>query len=106
MRAHLILPVIGMLVATSSVPALAGDHDHHRNRQHLRERMTNARCANNHDEGMRAVTNNSGPGEPAQGWRYFSDPAACRALVISPQGDYYFSRGDGLRWVAKAQPET
>ena len=39
----------------------------------------------------------------AHGWRYFSDPATDRSVVISPQGDYYLNRGSGLRWVAGTQ---
>jgi len=43
-------------------------------------------------------------GERGHGWRYFSDPEARRAVVISPEGDYYLSRrGKGLRWVAAEQ---
>ena len=49
---------------------------------------------------MQPVAHNAGPGERAHGWRYFSDPATYRAVVISPDGDYYLSRGKGLRWVA------
>ena len=55
---------------------------------------------------MQAVPNNAGPQERAHGWRYFSDPQARRAVVISPQGDYYLSRGKGLRWVAAAQTQV
>ncbi len=50
---------------------------------------------------MREVVGAS-EGEPAYGWRYFADAAGHRAVVISPQGDYYFSRGKGPRWVAAA----
>ncbi|MFA6616050.1 MAG: hypothetical protein WCS60_08190 [Hydrogenophaga sp.] len=56
------------------------------------------------DDGMRAVPTAAGPGEPGDGWLYFSDPAAHRAVVISPQGEYFLSRGHGLRLVATAQP--
>jgi len=38
--------------------------------------------------------------EPGYGWQYFTDPATHHAVAISPQGDYYFSRGKGLHWVA------
>ena len=51
---------------------------------------------------MHAVPNDSSPGERAYGWQYFSDPVAYRAVVISPQGDYYYSHGKGLRWIAAA----
>ena len=47
-----------------------------------------------------------GPGEPGYGWRYFSDPAAGRAVVISPQGEYFVSRGKGLTLVAVTQPRS
>lgn len=46
------------------------------------------------------VDNAAAAGERAYGWRYFSDPTAQRAVVISPEGDYYYSQGKGLRWVA------
>ncbi|MFO1286681.1 MAG: hypothetical protein U1F49_09155 [Rubrivivax sp.] len=53
---------------------------------------------------MQVVPTSTRAGEPGHGWRYFSDPAARRAVVISPQGEYYFSRGKGLRLVAVTQP--
>ena len=49
------------------------------------------------------VPHSAAPEAPGYGWRYFSDPATRRAVVISPQGDYYYSRGKGLRWVAAEQ---
>ena len=52
---------------------------------------------------MHVVPHATAANAPGHGWRYFSDPAARRAVVISPQGDYYFSRGKGLRWVAAEQ---
>lgn len=57
------------------------------------------------DYGMQPVSNPAGADERAHGWRYFSDPATYRAVVISPQGDYYLSLGQGLRWVAGAQTD-
>ena len=56
------------------------------------------------DHGMQAVPTTAGADQPGDGWRYFSDPAAERAVVISPQGEYFFSRGKGLRLVAVTQP--
>ena len=41
-------------------------------------------------------------GEPGHGWQYFSDVRRHRAVVISPDGDYYYSRGKGLELVFKA----
>ena len=58
------------------------------------------------DHGMQAVPTNAGPGQPGDGWLYFSHPAADRAVVISPQGAYYFSQGKGLRLVAETQPRS
>ncbi|MBP6598704.1 MAG: hypothetical protein KA216_04550 [Giesbergeria sp.] len=55
------------------------------------------------DHGMQAIGCDTAPHTPGYGWRYFSDPAARRAVVISPQGDYYYSHGAGLHWVAAEQ---
>ena len=49
---------------------------------------------------MHVVPNAAAPGEPGHGWQYFSDSEHSRAVVISPAGEYYFSRGKGLRRVA------
>ena len=58
------------------------------------------------DHGMQAVPNHAGPGQPGDGWLYFSHPAAHRAVVISPQGAYYLSQGKGLRLVSLTQPRS
>ena len=60
-------------------------------------------AADGFDHRMKPVANEAAANTLGHGWRYFSDPAARRAVVISPQGDYYFSRGKGLRWVAAEQ---
>lgn len=49
---------------------------------------------------MQTIANDAQTGQRGHGWQYFSDHKAQRAVVISPQGDYYFSQGKGLRWVA------
>ena len=105
MRTTFSLAAIGMLVAALGAPAFAGDRDH-QDRRHPRERAMVTRCNDNAGQGMQTIPNNASAQERAHGWQYFSDPAACRAVVISPQGDYYFSRGKGLRWVAAAQTEV
>lgn len=94
------LASIALLAAAVSTPLLAGDRDqdHERNRKHA----TDSRPATGYDHGMQAVTHSAGPDAPGYGWRYFSDPATYRAVVISPQGDYYYSRGKGLRRVVAA----
>lgn len=53
------------------------------------------------DSGMQVVPTTAGPGEPGHGWQYFSDPVAGSAVVISPQGEYFFSRGKGLRPIGR-----
>ncbi len=62
-----------------------------------------SRAARGFDHRMQVIAHDTPASAPAHGWRYFTDPAAPRAVVISPQGDYYFSRGKGLRWVAAQQ---
>lgn len=58
------------------------------------------------DHGMQPVATAAGAGQAGDGWRYFSDPAAHRAVVISPQGDYFLSRGKGMRLVAVMQARS
>lgn len=46
------------------------------------------------------VVPNSGlQGEASYGWQYFSNPRAKYAVVISPAGEYFLSRGDGPRQI-------
>jgi len=91
MKATLVFAAIGMLIAAGGVRA----HDHGR----AHERAVSNR-------GMQAVPTSAGPGEPGHGWRYFTDPAVHRAVVISPQGEYYYSRGKGPVLVAVTQPAS
>ena len=98
MRTTLLLAAIAML---ASAPDLAGERED----RHERQQRTEQTAPNGFDHGMQPVAHNAGPGERAHGWRYFSDPATYRAVVISPDGDYYLSRGKGLRWVAGAQTQ-
>jgi hypothetical protein len=94
MKTHNRLAAIGLLAAAAAAPAVAGGDDH-------RPRLPGADGC---DRGMQAVANRAGRGEPGHGWQYFSDPAASRAVVISPQGEYYVSRGKGLHRVAPTGP--
>ena len=57
-------------------------------------------------KGMQRVLVSPAAGEPGHGWQYFSDARQARAVVISPRGDYYYSRGNGLRLVYKASTAT
>lgn len=92
---------LAMLAAAISTPLVAGDrgHDAQRDRQHV----TDKRALGGFDHGMKEVPHGASPDTPGHGWRYFTDPAARRAVVISPQGDYYYSRGKGLNWIAAEQ---
>lgn len=95
-----ILASIALMAAAIGTPALAGDHSKRGDRQQAAEQ----RAADaGYDNRMKVVANEAAPEAPAFGWRYFSDPSTPRAVVISPQGDYYYSRGKGLRWVAAGQ---
>jgi hypothetical protein len=85
--------------------AHAGRDDGRDNRRD-REQTRRTRPADGVDPGMQAVPTSAVPGQPGDGWRYFSDPAAGRAVVISPQGGYFFNRGSGLGLVAVMQPRS
>ncbi len=111
MRTTAILATMAMLAAAVASPAIAGDHGRDRDRGHGHghghgHQQASIRSADGFDHGMQAVPNNAGPQERAHGWRYFSHPEARRAVVISPQGDYYLSLGKGLRWVAGTQTQV
>ena len=102
MKPTTFLASIAMLAAAISTPLLAGDRENEpqRDRQHA----TEMRAADGIGQGMQVVAHSAAPDAPGYGWRYFSDPAARLAVVISPQGDYYYSnRGKGLRWIAAEQ---
>jgi len=101
MKSTVLLASIGMLATVFGSPVLGGDRDDGHDLDH--PRVSDTRHAGGFDHGMHVVPHNAGPDERGHGWKYFSDPAARRAVVISPQGDYYYSRGKGLRWVAAAQ---
>lgn len=76
-----------LLCTALSAPAFAGSK-HHRHAAP--------------DAPLQELSNTASAQEPGHGWRYFSNPDAHVAVVISPTGDYYYSRGKGLRWVAAA----
>lgn len=87
-----------LLASFVSAPLLAGQHGESHERQAAQRR---APASERSLQDMRAVpTPQATPQEAGHGWQYFSDPATHHAVVISPQGDYYFSRGKGLHWVA------
>lgn len=73
-----------------------------KDRAHQRQTAMQTPSEGGFDHGMQPVLHAASVGELGHGWQYFSDPAHARAVVISPDGQYYLSRGKGLRWVAGA----
>ena len=80
-------------LALAATTAFAGD-DH--------ERSHERRADDRNHAAMQTVPHTAAAGEPGHGWQYFSDRGHARAVVISPEGDYYYSRGKGLRQVVNA----
>lgn len=81
---------LGLAVAMIGVSSHAGDH-----RKESKDHRSAA-------AGMQVVSVSPKVGEPGHGWQYFSDARKARAVVISPNGDYYYSHGDGLQLVFKS----
>ena len=108
MRSPLLLASLATLAVIGglSSPAFADDshHDGGADERHDRARAERRAHVGGMGLGMQAVPRAAAPGELGHGWRFFSDPAAARAVVISPQGEYFLSRGRGLRLVAVIQP--
>lgn len=111
MKSTLLLASIGLLAAAASATALGADSAAAQSSASASARCTNeaqARRDERSDDacarGMQTVSHAAGPGDAAYGWRYFTDPAEHRAVVISPQGEYYLSRGKDLSLVARTQP--
>jgi hypothetical protein len=101
MKSATLLASLAILAAAISTPLAARDREP--NSQPGRQYLTDTRTKGGFDHGMQEIRHSASPNTPGNGWRYFTDPAARRAVVISPQGDYYYSRGKGLRWIAAEQ---
>lgn len=101
MKSTTLLACTLALAALGSSPLLAKDRTH--SPKHSQPAATQPSQSGGFDHGMQAVIHTASAGEPGHGWQYFCDPANARAVVISPDGQYYLSRGKGLRWVAGAQ---
>ena len=115
MNKHLFLASAGLfaLAAATSSLAIAGEHPRQDNLQppsarhhEARQAAGSGRALHGFDHGMQAVPTTAGAGQAGDGWRYFSDPRAHRAVVISPQGEYFLSRGKGMRLVAVTPPQS
>jgi hypothetical protein len=85
---------LGIAAATIGLAAHAGDH------------RKGSKDHGHAASGIQAVAVSPAAGEPGHGWQYFSDARRARAVVISPSGDYYYSRGHGLQLVHKSNPTT
>lgn len=92
-----------LLAAAIGMPLLSGAAERERKPPRAHPPAWHPPAADGFDHSMQPVHHETAPHAPAHGWRYFSDPASLRAVVISPQGDYYYSRGKGLHWVAAEQ---
>jgi hypothetical protein len=101
MQSTTVLAAIALLAAAISTPLLAEDRKNDAQRDN--QNTTEQRSADGFDHRMQTVAHDAAANAPGHGWRYFSDPSTPRAVVISPQGDYYYSRGKGLRWIAAEQ---
>lgn len=69
--------------------------DHRADRGHHAHDRHEARAA----KVLQVVPNGSLPDQPSYGWQYFSNQRTKVAVVISPAGEYYLSRGDGPRQI-------
>lgn len=101
MQATALLATLATAATLIASPALAADHQ--RSQRQDRPHAAAARSADSTQQTMQQVAHSASASQPGHGWQYFSEPAARRAVVISPQGDYYLSQGKGLRWVAAEQ---
>lgn len=92
--------VLSGLLALIAAGAFADD-DTRQYRDRDRERAADATT---HGErgALAVVPNVAAADEPGHGWQYFSDAGHRRAVVVSPEGVYYLSRGKGMRQVFPA----
>ncbi len=109
MTSNLLLTAIAAAAVLAGGSALAGQDrapidktsqramqdDHRAERRHHDRDRHEARASN----ALQAVPNASLPDQPSYGWQYFSDQRARVAVVISPAGEYFLSRGDGPRQI-------
>ena len=104
MKSTTFLTSIALAAAVISAPLLLGGCAQQveplRNAQKV---VQQTHYADVYDYRMQPLPNDASVRAPAYGWRYFADISEPRAVVISPQGDYYYSRGEGLSWIAAEQ---
>lgn len=101
MKSSLLLASIATVAAIAGASLAHADDSHKdKDRQHAERSHRDGRT----DRVMQSVPTAAMAGEPGHRWQYFSEPATARAVVVSPQGEYFLSRGKGLRLVAVTQP--
>jgi hypothetical protein len=83
--------VAALCIAAAAASASSYAKDHREERSDERHQASQ----------LQVVPVSAKAGEPGYGWRYFSDVREGRAAVISPDGDYYYSHGQGLELVFK-----
>lgn len=81
------LTLIAAMAVIASAAAVARPHQIHDGDRHRVQPV------------LHGVSNSSQPGDVAYGWQYFSDSRMAHAVVISPSGEYFLSRGKGLRQI-------
>lgn len=93
--------VLSGLLALMAAGAFADDDTRpYRDRDH--ERTADATHGERVRGALAVVPNVAAADEPGHGWQYFSDAGHRRAVVVSPEGVYYLSRGKGMRQVFPA----
>jgi hypothetical protein len=105
MKSNALFSMLALLAAAISTPLIAGDGERAAggDAEHDCPHATDMRARDGFDHGMQVVSHDASPDTPGYGWRYFADSKARRAVVISPEGNYYYSQGKGLRWIAAEQ---
>lgn len=86
--------ILGAVALSTGIAAQADDH------------RRESRDGHGARSGMQTIANVATTGQPGYGWRYFGNAHEASAVVISPDGDYYFNRGRGLVPVFKAASQS
>lgn len=86
--------VLSGLLALAAAGAFADDDT-----RQDRDRAADAAHGEREHGALAEVPNVAAADQPGHGWQYFTDAAHRRAVVVSPEGVYYLSRGKGLRQV-------
>jgi hypothetical protein len=94
MKLNNLAMILGTAALSTSIAVHADDH------------RSESRDGHGAGSGMQSIANAATIGQSGFGWRYFGDACDASAVVISPEGDYYFSRGKGLVPVFKGGSQS